>query len=224
MTQGDAVGAAAARSLRPPADRAQARGRPGEDILSGLITAEIDGDRLSEDELVAMVFLLTIAGYETTVYLITNAVLMLLMHPEQRELALSGREHLDGAIEETLRFHGSVQGTEVQYALEDIELSGRLIPKGSAIFTLIGAANRDPRVFDRPEVFDITRSPNKHLGFGQGIHYCVGAPLARMETRIALEHLFARAPRLELAVPPEQLKLQPTALMRRYASLPVKLR
>lgn len=203
---------------------ARKREAPSDDILSGLIRAEIDGDRLSEDELVGMVFLLTLAGYETTVYLITNAVLMLLMHPEQRELALSSEEQLSAAIEETLRFHGSVQGTEAQYAAEDIELSGVVIPKGSAVFALLGAANRDPRVFERPGVFDITRSPNKHLGFGQGVHYCIGAPLARMETRIALRNLFERAPQLELAVAPEQLRLQPTALMRRYHELPVRLR
>ncbi|MEM9457978.1 MAG: cytochrome P450 [Myxococcota bacterium] len=200
------------------------RETPGEDILSNLITAEIDGDRLSEDELVAMAFLLTLAGYETTVYLIANAVLMLLLHPKQRELAMSSRAHLEGAIEETQRFHGSVQGTEIQYASEDIELSGVVIPKGSAIFALIGAGNRDPRAFERPGVFDITRSPNKHLGFGHGIHYCVGAPLARMETRIALQRLFERAPQLELAVSPDALRLQPTVLMRRYESLPVRLR
>ena len=200
------------------------RENPGEDILSGLITAEVEGDRLSEDEVVSMVFLLTLAGYETTVYLITNAVLMLLMHPEQREIALSEPAHLAGAIEETLRFHGSVQGTEAMYAMTELELSGVRIPKGSAIFPLVGAANRDPRVFERPHVFDVTRSPNKHLGFGQGIHYCIGAPLARMETRIALRQLFERAPGLQLAVAPDQLKVQPTALMRRYEALPVRLR
>jgi len=199
------------------------REAPGEDILSSLITAEVDGDRLTEDELVAMVFLLTLAGYETTMYLITNAVLMLLMHPEQRELMLSG-DHIEGTVEETLRFHGSVQATEAQYAMEDIELSGVVIPRGSTIFPLLGAANRDPRVFERPQIFDITRSPNKHLGFSQGIHHCIGAALARMETRIALRHLFERAPNLELAVDPGQLKVQPTALMRRYESLPVRFR
>ena len=193
-------------------------------ILSNLIHAEIDGERLTEDELVSMMFLLTIAGYETTVYLITNAVLMLLMHPGQRELALSSKQMLDGAIEETLRFHGSVQGTELMYAAQDIELSGVVIPRGSGISAVLGAGNRDPRVFERPHVFDITRSPNKHLGFGQGVHYCIGAPLARMETRIALETLFRRAPQLELAVDPDQLRLQPTVLMRRYEELPVRMR
>ncbi len=200
------------------------RKSPGEDILSALCTAEVDGDRLGEDELVAMVLLLTLAGYETTVYLITNAVLMLLLHPAQREIALSDRTRLEGAIEETLRFHGSVQSTEAQYAREDLELSGVVVPRGSMVIPLLGAANRDPRAFERPHVFDVTRSPNKHLGFGQGIHYCVGAPLARMETRIALERLFRRAPGLELAVAPQQLKVQPTALMRRYDALPVRLR
>lgn len=197
---------------------------PGDDILSGLIAAEVDGDRLTRDEVVGLAFILNFAGYETTVYLIANAVLMLLMHPEQRELALSDDEHLKAAVEETLRFHGSVQGTEANYALEDITLSGVTIPKGSMLFPLLGAGNRDPRQFDRPHVFDITRSPNKHLGFGHGIHYCIGAPLARMETRIALRQLFERAPALELAVEPDKLKLQPVPLMRRYNAMPVRLK
>jgi cytochrome P450 len=202
---------------------AEKKQAPGDDILSGLISAELDGDKLTEDEVIGLAFILTFAGYETTVYLIANALLMLLVHPEQRELALSSAEHLEAAIEETLRFHSSALGTEANYALEDLELGGTLIPKGSAIFPLLGAGNRDPRVFERPEVFDITRTPNKHLGFGQGIHYCVGAPLARMETRTALRQLFDRAPDLELAVAPEQLEVQPVPLMRRYRALPVHL-
>ena len=107
--------------------------------------------------------------------------------------------------------------------MEDVTLSGVTLPKGSTVFALFAAANRDPRVFDRPEIFDITRTPNKHLGFGQGIHYCVGAPLARMEARIALKTLFERAPNLELAVSPERLEMQKVPFFRRYASLPVRL-
>ena len=195
----------------------------GEDILSGLITAEVDGDRLTEDELVAMTFILILAGFETTVYMIANTALMLLLHPEQRALALSSAENFDKAIEESLRFHGSVTASEAHYTMEDVTLSGVTLPKGSTVFALFAAANRDPRVFDRPEIFDITRTPNKHLGFGQGIHYCVGAPLARIEARIALKTLFERAPNLELAVSPERLEMQKVPFFRRYASLPVRL-
>jgi cytochrome P450 len=202
---------------------AEKRVTPGEDILSGLVQAEHEGDRLTEDEVVGLAFILTFAGFETTVYLIANAVLMLMLHPEQREIALSDDEHLALAIEEIQRFHSSVHGTEANYALEDIELSGVTLPKGSAIFPLLAAGNRDPRHWDRPTVFDVTRTPNKHLSFGQGIHYCVGAPLARMETRIALRRLFERAPQLELAIPVEKLERQKTPLMLRYKQLPVRL-
>lgn len=200
------------------------RQNPSDDILSGLVHAELEGDRLTEDEVVGLAFVLTFAGFETTVYLIANTVLMLLLHPEQKALALSDDSLLDGAIEETLRFHGSVQGTEVMYALEDVTLSGVTIPKGDALFPLLGAANRDPRHFDNPHIFDVTRTPNRHLGFGLGIHYCVGAPLARMETKLAVKRLFERAPHLSLAVDAEALELQPTPFMRRYKSLPIRLR
>lgn len=191
--------------------------------VTGLIEAEEDGDRLSEDELVAMVFLLIVAGYETTVHLITNAVQTLLTHPEQLARLRAEPELIESAVEEVLRYNGPVHGTKPEYALEDVTLHGVTIPKGAVVMPLLGAANHDPAVFENPEVFDIARTPNRHLGFGQGIHYCLGAPLARLEARIALKTLFERNPNLRLAVRPEELKLQYIPGWHRHVSLPVVL-
>ena len=195
----------------------------GDDILSALILAEEDGDRLSEDEIVSMVFLLIGAGYETTVYLITNTVLTLLQHPDQLEKLRANPDLMDTAIEEVLRFNNPVQGTKPGYASEEMTLHGVTIPKGGVVMPLLGAANRDPRAFDNPDTFDITRSPNKHLGFGQGIHYCLGAPLARLETKIALNNLLERNPNLQLATDANELTLQNLTLWHRYEHLPVIL-
>lgn len=200
------------------------RSNPQEDILTALIQAETEGEKLSEDEVVAMVFLLIIAGYETTVYLILNSVLTLLEHPEQLARLRSEPELINSAVEEILRYRGPVQGTKPGYALEDVVLHGVTIPKGGAVIPLLGAANHDPDMFDNPEVFDIRRSPNKHLGFGSGIHTCLGAPLARMETRIAISNLIKRNPNLSLAVDASELELMNVPLWHRYKSLPVILK
>lgn len=202
---------------------ARKRVDPRDDILSGLIQAEEQGERLSEDELVSMVFLLIFAGYETTVHLITNSVATLVQQPDQLARLRAQPELMASAVEEILRYHGPVEGTKLSYAVEDITLHGVTIPKGAAVVPLLGAANHDPAVFDNPELFDIARSPNKHLGFGQGIHYCLGAPLARLETRIALSTLLARNPHLRLAVEPATLRVQKIPLWHRYERLPVVL-
>ncbi|NEP13977.1 MAG: cytochrome P450 [Symploca sp. SIO2C1] len=202
---------------------ARKRSNPQNDILTKLIQAETEGGKLNEDELVSMVFLLIIAGYETTVYLILNSVLTLLEHPDQLARLRSQPELIDSAVEEILRYRGPVQGTKPAYALENVVLHGVTIPKGAAVFPMLGAANHDPTVFKNPEVFDITRSPNKHLGFGGGIHSCLGAPLARMETKIAITNLLTRNPNLHLAVDPSELELINTPLWHRYKSLPVVL-
>ncbi|MEM7133331.1 MAG: cytochrome P450 [Chloroflexota bacterium] len=196
---------------------------PADDILTGLIEAEEEGERLSEDELIAMLFLLIVAGYETTVHLITNAVQTLLAHPEQMERLRGNPDLLDSAIEEVNRFNGPIQGTKLGYPMEDITLHGVTIPKGKSIMPLLGAANHDPDEFENPEIFDIGRTPNKHLGFGQGIHYCLGAPLARIETRIALKNLLNRNANLRLAVSPDELKIQRLPGWHRHESLPVVL-
>ncbi|MEM7345681.1 MAG: cytochrome P450, partial [Chloroflexota bacterium] len=199
------------------------RANPQEDILTGLIQAEEDGDKLSEDELVAMLFLLIVAGYETTVHLITNGVQTLLTHPDQLQRLREDPTLMEIAVEEINRFNGPIQGTKLGYPTEDITLHGVTIPKGKSIMPLLGAANHDPTVFEKPEIFDVGRTPNRHLGFGQGIHYCLGAPLARIETRIALKNLIERNPNLRLAVSPEELKLQKIPGWHRYMNLPVRL-
>lgn len=200
------------------------RANPQDDILTALIEAEEDGDMLSEDELIAMVFLLIVAGYETTVHLITNAVETLLRHPDSLAELKADYNLMDSTIEEVLRYNGPIHGTKPNYALEDVTWHGVTIPKGSAVMPMLGAGNHDPAVFSNPETFDIHRSPNRHLGFGQGIHYCLGAPLARLETNIALTTLFDRYPNLRLAVPPEQLKLQYIPSWHRRVNLPVFLK
>ena len=200
------------------------RSAPRDDILTGLIQAEADGEKLSREELVSMAYLLIIAGYETTVHLITNAVLTLLQHPEQLEALKADTALLDPAVEEVLRYAGPVHGTKPNYAVEDIEIRGARIPKGAAVIPILGAANRDPAVFTNPEVFDIHRPPKKQLGFGHGPHHCLGAAHARLETRIAIKTLFERFPNMRLAVPAGELELQSMPLWHRYERLPVVLR
>lgn len=202
----------------------QKRREPGEDLLTGLINAEEDGDRLSEDELVSMVFLLIVAGFETTVHLIANGVIALLDHPDQMERLRAEPDLLGSAVEEILRFAGPVHGTKMNYALEDMELRGVHIPKGAPVMPLLGAANRDPAVFVDPDKFDIARDPNKHLAFSQGNHFCLGAFLARMEAKIAFKALLERTQDIELAVGREELKPVAMPGWHRYQSLPVRLR
>lgn len=200
--------------------RAKAKA-PADDILSHLIQTEDNGDRLTEDELVAMVFLLIVAGYETTVHLISNGVLTLLQHPQQLEQLRAEPTLIDSAVEEILRHRGPVQSTKPGYAAEDISLHGVTIPKGKPIMPLFGAANHDPRVFVDPLTFDITRNQNRHLGFGHGNHFCLGAHLARAEARLGLLNLIQRLPNLRLAVDESALELQRLPGWHRYNGLPV---
>lgn len=200
------------------------RKHPGDDILSGLIEAEASGDRLTEDEIVGTVFLLIVAGFETTVHLITNGVVALLDHPEQLERLRRDPTLIDSAVEEILRFRGPVQSTKPGFASVDLTLHGVTIPRGKPILPLIAAANHDPRAFDQPERFDIARAPNRHLAFGHGVHYCLGAHLARAETRSALINLVRRFPDLRLVVPRTDLRLERVPGWHRYAGLPVTLR
>ncbi len=197
---------------------------PGDDILSALIEAEEDGDRLSEDELLAMVFLLAIAGFETTMHLITNSVRTLLEEPAALDQLRADPELWPSAVEELVRHRGPVHGTKTQWAKEDVELHGVTIKRGTPVMPLLGAGNHDPRVFENPDQFDITRSPNPHLGFGFGMHFCLGAQLARMETRVALQSLFERNPDLHLAVDPSELRIVNMPGWHRHAAMPVRLR
>lgn len=202
---------------------ARKRAEPGDDLLTGLIQAEEAGDRLGEDELLSLLFLLILAGYETTVHAIANGVLALLRHPEQWARLRAEPGLVESAVEEVLRYRGPVHATKPGYAREDLELHGVAIPRGTPVIPLVAAANHDPAAFARPERFDVARSPNRHLGFGHGIHFCLGAPLARMEMRIALAALLERAPGLRLAIDPRALRLQNLPLWHRYERLPVAL-
>lgn len=174
---------------------------PKDDVLTGLVNAEEDGDRLDREELMAMLFLLLAAGHETTVHLIGNGMAALLSNPEQLQLLranLDDEKLIQSAIEEMLRFNGPAPTTLLRYAFEDIHIRGKTIKAGDGVFIVLHAANRDPEVFENPDKFDIQRSPNKHLGFGGGMHYCLGAPLARLEGAIAIPTLLRHFPNLQL--------------------------
>ncbi len=199
------------------------RRQPQDDLITALVQAEEQGDRLNEDELSAMLFLLLLAGHETTVNLIGSGTLALLQHPTEMEKLQANPGLLDSAIEEMLRFTSPVQYIAPRYALEDVELHGQHIPRGSAVMVAIASANRDEAVFPDPDRFDITRSPNRHIAFGLGIHYCLGAPLARLEARIAFQALLRRYPRMRLTVPAERLEWRASSALRGLVHLPVEL-
>jgi cytochrome P450 len=203
---------------------ARKREQPADDILTRLIEADEEGDRLSEDELLGMVFLLIIAGFETTLHSISNGLRVLLEHPEQLERLRAEPELWNSAVEEIIRHRGPVHGTKMQYATEDVTLHGHTIKKGTPTMPMLGAANHDPREFEKPDEFDIARSPNRHLGFGIGNHFCLGKQLAVMETRIALKNLFDRYPDVRIAVDARELKVAAMAGWHRHVSMPVTLR
>lgn len=202
---------------------ARRRSDPAEDIMTGLIHASEDGDTLTDDEIVAMVFLLVTAGYETTYTLITMGVATLLAHPDQLDLLKKDPELIASAVEEILRFTGTLGGTKPNYAGEDLTWHGVAIPRGAMVIPLLASANRDPDAFTAPDVFDITRTPNHHIAFSKGAHFCLGASLARMELRVALGRLFARFPETQLAVDPSELRYLPLPFWRRFERLPVVL-
>jgi cytochrome P450 len=197
------------------------RAEPTEDLVSALVHANEQGDSLSENELSSMAVLLIVAGHETTVSLIANAVLTLLTHPSELETLRSRPDLMPEAIEEMLRFDSPVERTITRWAASDVELHGNSIRRGDPIIAVIGSANRDPARFSEPEKLDVARDDLRHVGFGRGSHYCLGAPLARVESEIALNTLLRRLPRLHLAVPPESLEYRPIPLFRSLASLPV---
>jgi cytochrome P450 len=198
---------------------AEKRRRPADDLLSALVAARDGEDRLTEDELTSMVYLLLLAGHETTVNLIGNGVLALLGHPDQLALLRAEPERLPAAVEELLRFDGPLQSAIPAIAVEPVEIAGVTIPAGANVVVGLLAANRVP---DR---LDITRpEPAAHVAFGHGVHHCIGAPLARLEGRIALGRLIARFPRLRLAVPAAEITRTPGFLMNGLATLPVRLR
>jgi cytochrome P450 len=197
---------------------AERRRTPRADLLSELIAAEEAGDRLSEQELVATCILLLIAGHETTVNLIGNGTLALLRHPDQLQLLRAQPGLIAGAVEELLRFDGPVQRT-ARIPSEDLTLGGRTIPQGDLVMPFIGAADRDPAQFPEPDRLNITRAENRHVAFGLGIHFCLGAPLARIEGQIAIATLLRRLPRLALAT--DRPAFRPSLTLRGLEALPV---
>jgi cytochrome P450 len=197
--------------------------QPRGGLMSALIEAEEAGDRLSEDELVAMVFLLLLAGHETTLHQIACSVLTLLDHPQQLAELMADWSLADSAAQELLRYVSLAQITKPRYAREDTEFCGQSMRRGQMIFGCLATANSDPSVFDHPERLDIHRQPNRHVAFGAGIHVCLGAKLARVETAIALQRLFTRFPRLQLAVPRSQIRFSSRFGSRALVTLPVKL-
>lgn len=202
------------------------RQAPADDMTSGLIAARDDeGDtRLSEQELLDTLVLMISAGHETTVNLIDNAIHALLTHPEQLAHVRAGRASWDDVIEETLRSDAPVASLPLRYAVEDIALDGTVIRKGEAILAAYAAAGRNPERYGKDaDRFDVTRADKEHLAFGYGVHYCLGAPLGRMEARIALPALFERFPALALAVPPEELGPVDSFISNGHRVLPVRL-
>jgi cytochrome P450 len=207
--------------LRRHLEQCRRQPRPG--LMTALVQVEQDGDKLSEDELLAMAFLLLFAGFETTVHLLGGGVLALLKAPEQKERLLSDWSLSPAAVEELLRFVSPVQMSEARYVIRDREFHGRSLRRGDTLVAWLGAANADPARFPGPEKLDLSRSPNPHVSFGSGIHFCLGAQLARVEAQVGFERLFTRHPRLALAVADSDLKYSGNMLLRALAALPVRL-
>jgi cytochrome P450 len=197
------------------------RRAPTDDMISRLVHAEEDGDVLDEDEVLATVFLMFLAGHVTTVNLIGNGVVALLTHPDQLAKLKADRELAKGVVEETLRYWGPVDFIGRRIAREDVEVGGTVIPTGEQATVSLASSNRDPARFANPDVFDITRADaNRHVAFGKGIHVCLGAPLARVEGQVAFSTLFRRFPELRLAVPAEEVRWG-GSFLRGFARLPV---
>ncbi|MGW7412523.1 cytochrome P450 family protein [Streptomyces sp. NPDC054863] len=197
-----------------------------DDLISGLIRASDHGEHLTEAEAVAMCFVLLFAGFETTLNLIGNGALALMTDPEQRSLLQESLERgetalLETGVEELLRFDGPVEMATWRYATQPLEIGGVPIAVGDPVLVVLAAADRDPEKFEGPDTLDLSRKDNPHLGYGHGIHYCIGAPLARLEGQTALATLLRRLPDLELAVAPEELRWRGGLIMRGLRVLPV---
>jgi cytochrome P450 PksS len=200
---------------------AERRAHPGDDLLTALVQAEEAGDRLSENELMGTSVLLLFAGYETTVNLIASGALALVEHPAQRARVVEDPAVGASAIEELLRFTSPLEITPPSRAREDLAIGSVTIRKGELVSAVLGSANRDESQFPDPDALDIGREPNRHLALGAGIHFCLGAPLARMEGQIALTTLFQRFPRLRLAGSADALRWRKLLPLRGLEALPV---
>jgi cytochrome P450 len=200
---------------------------PGEDLLSGLIRASDHGEHLTENEAAAMAFILLFAGFETTVNLIGNGTYALLTHPEQRQqlqdsLTAGRTDLLATGVEELLRYDGPVELATWRFATEPLSIGGQDIAVGDPVLVVLAAADRDPARFAEPDTLDLSRRDNQHLGYGHGIHYCLGAPLARLEGQTALATLLTRLPDLQLAGDSADLRWRGGLIMRGLRTLPVE--
>lgn len=212
--------AAAANILRYFAEHvAERRKRPSDDLTDALIRAEVDGERLSDRDILAFLFLMIIAGNETTTKLLGNAVYWAWKHPDQRAKLRADSRLVEGWVEETLRFDPSSQ-LLARTATCAIELYGRTIPAGARVALLVGSANRDERYWQEPERFDVERDTTGSLAFGQGTHFCLGASLARLEGRVALEEVLRRLPDFE--VQPQGIERVHSSNVRGFAALPLE--
>ncbi|WP_422770175.1 cytochrome P450 family protein [Plantactinospora sp. WMMC1484] len=200
------------------------REQPADDLLSALIAVHEQGDRLTDDELVGMVYLFLIAGHETTVNLIGNGMLVLLAEPERWARVVAEPELLPGTVEEVLRYEGPVQNASFRTATAQVELGGQTIPQGALVLVALLSANRDADRFAEPDRLDLDRPTTPNLAFGHGIHYCLGAPLARLEGQIAFGALARRFPDMRLAVPPQEIGWRSSLLLRGLTALPVRPR
>jgi len=200
------------------------RADPQDDLITALVQAEQAGDRLSQDELLSMIFLLLLAGHETTVNLIGNGTLALLEFPEQRHLLHQQPELIDRAVEELLRYANPVEHGTNRFLTEEVALHGVTMPKQSAVLLMLASANRDDAAFEQADQLILQRSPNRHISFGLGIHYCLGAPLARLEGKLALSALVQRFPNIALTIRPDQVPWRTAVAVRGVKSLPVRLK
>jgi cytochrome P450 len=200
---------------------AQRRVEPRDDLVTALVQAEEAGEKLSEDEVIGMIAFLIVAGYETTMSLIACGALALIQHPRQRELLQQNPGLAESAIEELLRYTSAVDFASFRLAREDVTIRSVTIPRGAVTMAVIGSANHDETRFPNPETLDIAREPNRHLAFGVGSHFCLGAPLARLEGQIALTTLFRRFPDLRLEKAAEALRWRRGLLFRGLEELPV---
>jgi cytochrome P450 len=199
-------------------DLGRRRKSPGDDLVSALTRAEIDGERLTDAEIIGFCFLLVIAGNETTTKMLGNAIVQLARHPDQRAWLLENPGRIPDAVEETVRFDNSSQML-ARLLMREVRLHGTTMPAGKKVLLLIGSANRDERVFARPDEFDVRRAPQAHLAFGYGIHVCLGASLARLEGRVALEEALPRIG--DYAVDTAGLVRVHSANVRGYSHVPI---
>jgi cytochrome P450 len=202
---------------------AEKRKRPADDMLSAIVAASEDADRLSSDETVSMAFLLLVAGHETTVNLIGNGMLALLSRPDRLADLRGDPDLTPGAVEEFLRFDGPVNMATFRHTTEAVDIDGTTIPPGEVVLVALASADRDPDHFPAPDELDLRRDAG-NLAFGYGLHHCLGAPLARLEGEVAFRTLLARFPHLALACGPDELTWRSSILMRGLTRLPVRLR